>query len=152
MISIALPIIVIGIVLLVILMSHFRRKRWIYVLCAFIYVFFVFMIVSSFFYTDEKKLIGGFVYNSERKDISGRFDIPPTIINYEMKDDYIFIKQVPESPIHAYYNIQYYDYRQDKGTLFWIIDIREQSPIGPLDSVSFYQYKDSILFSKVKHR
>lgn len=144
MATITISIIVFIHVLWFILAIRNKWRLWPIILCAFLALFAVF----SFHYcTDDEKLPGGFVYNSQRKDIIGRFDIPSTIMRYEFNDDFIFIEQIPQYPIQAIYNIEYYDYCQNEGRLFWIIDIKRTKPIGPIDSVTFYKYRDSLLFS-----
>lgn len=146
MVEIIVLILVFFHVLWLVLTIHYRRRLWPIILCALI----TFFVVLSFHVcTDEEKLPGGFVYNSQRKDIIGKFDIPSTIVNHEFNNDYIFIEQVPQYPIQALYNIEYYDYCHAEGKLFWIIDVKMEKPIGPIDSASFYEFKDSILFSKV---
>lgn len=146
MATITVPIIAFLLVLWLVLAIRYKRRLWPTILCALI----TFFVVLSFHVcTDDKKLPGGFVYNSQRKDIIGRFDIPSTIVNYEFNNDYIFIEQIPQCPIQAIYNIEYYDYGHNEGRLFWIIDVKKEKPIGPIDSASFYEFKDSILYSKV---
>lgn len=145
MATIAVLIIVFIIVFGVILSIRNKWRLWPIILCVLLVLF---AVLSFHFCTDEEKLPGGFVYNSQRKDIIGRFDIPSTITRYDINDDFIFIEQIPKYPIQAIYNIEYYDYRQNEGRLFWIIDTKRAKPIGPIDSATFYKYKDSILFSE----
>ena len=141
MAEIIVPIIVFLHLLWFILVIHYRWGLWPVILSALITLF---LVLSFHGCTDNEKLPGGFVYNSQRKDIIGRFDIPSTIISYEYYNDFIFIEQVPKYPIQTIYNIEYYDYSHNDGRLFWIIDITKEKPIGPMDSASFYKYKDSV--------
>lgn len=145
MATITVLIIVFIHVLWYILAIRNKWRLWPITLCALLSLFAVLSFHSC---TDDKKLPGGFVYNSQRKDIIGRFDIPSTITRYEFNDDFIFIEQIPKYPILEIYNIEYYDYYQNEERLFWIIDIKRANPIGPIDSATFYKYRDSILFSE----
>lgn len=115
-------------------------------ICLLFVCFVVVILVLVFFGrdSDETKLPGGFVYNSQRKDIIGFFDIPPTILEYECYGDYIFVEQMPEMPIDAIYDIGYYNYSYDKKKLYWIIDTKKEVLIGPSDSVFYIEYIDSI--------
>lgn len=126
-----------------ILLIRYKWKIWPFIVC---FIITALLTLSLFYNPIETNLPGGYIYNSQRKDIVGKFDIPPTIINYDYDDDFIFLEQGPKYPIHAMYNIKYYDYTYGEGKLFWIIDTKKQEPIGPIDSVLFY--KDSILHRK----
>lgn len=94
--------------------------------------------------SDEQKLPGGFVFNSQRKDIIGKFDIPPSVKSFECKENFIFVVQSPRYPIDAIYDIDYYDYSSNDSILFWIIDTKRQKIIGPVESILFNRCKDSI--------
>jgi hypothetical protein len=119
----------------------YKKKICVLSVCVVVAILFlVFFAIDS----NETELPGGFVYNSQRKDIIGVFDIPPTIIEYEWCGDYIFIEQIPDMPIDAIYDIGYYNYLYDTKKLYWIIDTKKEVITGPIDSVFYIEYMDSI--------
>lgn len=118
--------------------SILRRK--IHIISGVIVIF----MLSSCLYSDDQKISGGFVFNSQRSDIIGKFDIPPSVKKIECKGNFIFVEQNPLYPIPAIYDIDYYDYTSNDSILFWIIDTKKQTPIGPVDSAFFNKFKDSI--------
>lgn len=98
----------------------------------------LFLFFSLMYNDDNKNLGSGFIYNTERKDILGKIDIPPTIILYKSDKQFIIVKQQPTEFHNSIYDKMEYVYPKGRKSLyFWIIEKNEQNIIGPLDSLDF---------------
>lgn len=56
--------------------------------CMFLYAFLLFICN-----TDNKYLGGGFTFSTEHKHITGKIDIPPTIITYDYDKNFILLNK-----------------------------------------------------------
>jgi hypothetical protein len=77
--------------------------------------------ITIIFSNDNEDLGGGYTYYSEQKMISGRFQIPPIILEYKYNSEIIIVKQQPTK----YKDIMYvdYDYPLGRDTIYyWIIE------------------------------
>lgn len=85
-----------------------------------------------FFYDDSENLGGGYTYYPEQKDIIGKQDILPYILEYKYNSDIIVVKQHPAELKDVMYTD--YDYPLGRDTIYyWIIDKDKQMLHGPLD-------------------
>ena len=92
--------------------------------------------------TNSTNLGSGFTYYEEHKDISGKIDIPPTIISYDYDDDFIVAKQKPKEFNDAIYDKRDYVYPLGRDTVYyWLIIKESQQVIGALDYDSFQELK-----------
>lgn len=101
----------------------------------FLIIFLV--LVSPYFYREEVSLGSDFYYGSH-KHILGDVDIPPRVLEYNLNDEYIIVKQLPKKYHDAIYDDKEYIYLNGRDKLYyWIIDKKNQDVIGPLDSIEF---------------
>jgi hypothetical protein len=92
--------------------------------------------------TDSKNLGCDFIYSSEHKHITGKIDIPPTIISYDYDKHFIIAKQKPKEFDEAIYDKMKYVYPLGRDTVYyWLIVKQEQKVFGPLDYDSFQKLK-----------
>lgn len=92
--------------------------------------------ITIIFSDDSEDLGGGYTYYSEQKMISGRFQIPPTILEYRYNSEIIIVKQHPTK----YKDIMYvdYDYPLGRDTIYyWIIEKKTNSFAGPINYDEF---------------
>ena len=113
-----------------------RKGLGIWALCCVILVF------LSMCDTDGKDLGNGFDYSSEHKHITGKIDIPPTIIWYDYDKYFIVAKQKPKKFHDAIYDKKEYVYPLGRDTIYyWLIIKQEQKVFGPLGYDSFQQLR-----------
>ncbi|MBR0166922.1 MAG: hypothetical protein IJQ13_08610 [Prevotella sp.] len=92
--------------------------------------------ITIIFSDDNEDLGGGYTYYSEQKMISGRFQIPPIILEYRYNSEIIIVKQQPTK----YKDIMYvdYDYPLGRDTIYyWIIEKKTNSFVGPINYDKF---------------
>lgn len=85
---------------------------------------------------DSEDLGGGYTYYSEQKMISGKFQIPPTILEYRYNSEIIIVKQHPTK----YKDIMYIDYNYPLGRdtiYYWIIEKKSNTITGPINYDEF---------------
>lgn len=107
-----------------------------------------FLLLSLFLFfslicdTDSTDLGSGFVYDAEHKHITGKVDIPPTIISYNYDKYFIVVKQKPEKYDQAIYDKAEYVYSLGRDTTYyWLIVKQEQKVYGAMDYESFQKLK-----------
>ena len=92
--------------------------------------------------TDSKNLGSGFVYNDKHKHITGKIDIPPTIISYNYDKCFIVAKQKPKEFDEAIYDKKEYVYPLGRDSVYyWLIIKQKQEVFGALDYDSFLKLK-----------
>jgi hypothetical protein len=92
--------------------------------------------------TDSKNLGSGFVYNAKHKHITGKIDIPPTIISYDYDKHFIVAKQKPKEFDEAIYDKMEYVYPLGRDTVYyWLIIKQEQKVFDALDYDSFLKLR-----------
>ena len=70
--------------------------------------------------------------------INGKFQIPPTILEYRYNSDFIIVKQHPTK----YKDIMYIDYNYPLGrdtVYYWIIEKKTNTFTGPKSHDEFYK-------------
>lgn len=110
--------------------------------CGIILLFCLFLVFSLLYDDNTKNLGSGFKYDTNRKDILGKIDIPPTIISFDYDKHFIIAKQRPTEFHHAIYDKMDYIYPLGRDTIYyWLIIKQEQKILGPLDSIQFLEHK-----------
>lgn len=85
---------------------------------------------------DNEDLGGGYTYYFEQKMIDGKYQIPPTILEYKYNPDIIIVKQRPTK----YRDIMYIDYNYPLGRdtiYYWIIEKKTNTLTGPVNYDEF---------------
>ena len=88
--------------------------------------------ITLIFCDGSEDLGGGFTYYPEQKMISGKFQIPPIILEYKYNSEIIIVKQHPTK----YKDIMYddYDYTLGRDTIYyWIIEKKTNTLVGPVN-------------------
>lgn len=115
-------------------MNKIKSIITIFLFCIF---FLTAWITITFIFSDDSEdLGGGYTYYSEQKMISGKFQIPPTILEYRYNSEIIIVKQQPTK----YKDIMYNDYNYPLGRdtiYYWIIDKKNNSLTGPINYDEF---------------
>lgn len=116
-----------------------------YILAFILLLFILLLIVSPYQYRQRVNLGNDFFYDGTQKHILGVVDIPPRVLEYNLNDEYIIVKQLPKKFHEAIYDDKEYIYLNGRDKLYyWIIDKKNQDVIGPLDSLEF----DKLLVEK----
>ena len=87
--------------------------------------------ITLIFSSDIEDLGGGYTYYPEQKMINGKFQIPPTVLEYRYNSETIIIKQHPTK----YKDIMYNDYQYPLGRdtiYYWIIEKKSNTLTGPM--------------------
>lgn len=100
-------------------------------------VFLVAWITISFIFSDDSEdLGGGYTYYSEQKMISGKCQIPPTILKYRYNSEIIIVKQHPTKHKDIMYTN--YNYPLGRDTIYyWIIEKKTNTFVGPINYDEF---------------
>ena len=100
-------------------------------------IFIIAWTTITFVFSDNSEdLGGGYTYYSEQKMICGKFQIPPTILDYRYNSEMIIVKQRPTK----YKDIMYNDYNYPLGRdtiYYWIIEIKTNTFKGPINYNEF---------------
>ena len=99
--------------------------------------------ITFLFSDDSKDLGGGYTYYSEQKMICGKYQIPPTILEYRYNSEIIIVKQRPTK----YKDIMYIDYNYPLGRdtiYYWIIEKKTNTFIGPINYDDFLKRTSGI--------
>jgi hypothetical protein len=119
-------------------------KKSLYIgLCIAIFTVIVLNIVSLFNDPDSIKIAKSIYYNVQRKDIldyNGKYEIPPEVIDYCTIDNKLIVKWKPDYPIPAIYDKYDYGYSEKYIIMYWVIDIENETQIGPMDFSEFDNY------------
>ena len=108
-----------------------KKKSIIPIFLLAIFVLIVWTTITFIFSNDNEDLGGGYTYFSEQKMISGKFQIPPTILEYRYNSEIIIVKQRPTK----YKDTMYTDYNYPLGRdtiYYWIIDKKTNTFTGPI--------------------
>lgn len=87
---------------------------------------------------DNKRISGAYYCHMEGTSLCSIInfektnDIPPTVLCYKTDDNYITVKQSPKFPQEYVYETISYPKCDSINVFFWIIDISQDSIIGPL--------------------
>ena len=92
----------------------------------------LFVFISFYYDKDETDLGNGCIYNSKRRDIIGKINIPPKIIIYSFNDDFILVKQKPKDFDNIIYgNDVIYPLGRDF-IYYWLVVKKEEKLFGPI--------------------
>jgi len=109
-----------------------------YIITFIILLFILSLILGPYQYSQEVNLGNDFYYYGSHKHILGDVDIPPRVLEYNLNDEFIIVKQLPKKYHDAIYDDKEYIYLNGRDKLYyWIIDKTNQEVIGPLDSLDF---------------
>lgn len=116
--------------------------------CVFLVLFALslFFLGTLWYDPDNIRILKRIYYNADRKDIldyDGIYEIPPVVVDYYKTDDAIFVKWKPDYPIPLPYEKYDYSYSEDSIILYWVIDLKNEKQIGPIDSMKFIGYCNS---------
>lgn len=115
----------------------------------------LFLCIISLSIPESTRISKRIYFDDGRKDIidyNGKYEIPPNVISYCKIKKKILVKWNPNYPIPAIYDKYDYGYSDDSVIMYWVIDLDAEKQIGPMDSISFYNYcrNNGILNSKNK--
>lgn len=98
------------------------------------------LLIGSFFYdSDNVKIAKGVIYNKERKDILGDYEIPPEVLGYKRVDDFVLVRQSLQFPLNAIYAKRTYEPLYDS-IVYWFIDTKIGEEYGPMDFMEFSKF------------
>jgi hypothetical protein len=98
------------------------------------------LLIGSFFYdSDNVKIAKGVIYNKERKDILGDYEIPPEVLGYKRVDDFVLVRQSLQFPLDAIYDKRTYEPLYDS-IVYWFIDTKIGEEYGPMDFMEFSKF------------
>ena len=126
------------------------RKWGLFIGMAFVIIF---LWIISLSMPEGTRISKRIYFDDGRKDIidyNGKYEIPPDVISYCKIKKKILVKWNPNYPIPAVYDKYDYGYSADSVIMYWVIDLDAEKQIGPMDSISFYNYcrNNGILKSK----
>ena len=113
-----------------------KKKRIIPIFLLAISFLIVWITITFIFSDDNEDLGGGYTYYSEQKMIDGKFQIPPSILDYRYDSEIIIVKQHPTK----HKDIMYTDYNYPLGRdtiYYWIIDKKTNAFTGPMNHDDF---------------
>ena len=113
-----------------------KKKSIITIFLLAIIILIAWATITFLFSDDSEDLGGGFTYYSEQKMICGKYQIPPTILEYRYNSEIIIVKQHPTK----YKDIMYTDYNYPLGRdtiYYWIIEKKSNTIIGPINYNEF---------------
>ena len=103
-----------------------------------ILLFVGFLIFTTIFYDNTKKLSGGYTYYPDNHHILGKIDIPPDVISYNYNKDFIIVKQSPTEIQDAIYDKMNYNYENGRNNIYyWLIIHQQELVLGPMDSITY---------------
>ncbi|MBQ6668048.1 MAG: hypothetical protein IJM65_07995 [Bacteroidales bacterium] len=118
------------------------RKFGLYFLGVAFVIFFLWII--SLTIPESTRIAKRIYFDNSRKDIldyDGKYEIPPNVIKYCKIKKKILVKWNPNYPIPAIYDKYDYGYSDNNNIImYWVIDLDAEKQIGPMDSISFYNY------------
>ena len=120
-----------------------KKHRLLYVLSIGVSAILVVLLFSLIYDADNIKITNDIYYNTQRKDIldkKGRYEIPPNVLDYYIEKRHIMIKWSPCYPIPEIYNKYNYGYSESNAILFWVIDMKANTQIGPMSYADFLHY------------
>lgn len=98
------------------------------------------LLIGSFFYdSDNVKIAKGVIYDKERKDILGDYEIPPEVLGYKRVDDFVLVRQSLQFPLDAIYAKRTYEPLYDS-IVYWFIDTKIGEEYGPMDFMEFSKF------------
>lgn len=120
------------------------KKKLYTIFCIVIFTIITLYVISLPFYDpDNIRISKKIYYSTDRKDIldyNGKYEIPPNVLDYCKKKNMIFVKWQLAYPLVAEYKKYDYYIYLNSGILYWVIDLNNEEQIGPMDSISFYNY------------
>lgn len=131
------------------------KKSWVISLIVVIVIASTALVFFQCSYNPDVKISGSICYDTEHHHILDvedvrKCEIPPKVLGYYKTDDFILVKWELEYPVDAIYNK--YDYRTwyYSGVLYWAIELKDETQVGPMDSLEFHHYCQSHHIKDVK--